>query len=130
MTRLILLILLGLVSTSYFPDSRQMLLDIAAPIYVPAIRWSAQEEMAQVGRNVIAHELRTGQLPDRSAWLPWLDYRYSSDDLRTDPWGSVYRLRVWSDSIAIVSNGLDLTRDTADDFQVVTPRERMRPDPS
>jgi hypothetical protein len=54
----------------------------------------------------------------------WLEYRYSADDLRQDPWGTVYQLQVWADSIAIVSYGPDRTRSTDDDFQVVTLRER------
>ena len=44
----------------------------------------------------------------------------------TDPWGNTYQLRVWSDSIAIVSVGPDGMRGTEDDFQVTTPRERRR----
>jgi hypothetical protein len=80
--------------------------------------------MGQVGRNVIEHERLTGQLPDRRNWVGWLDSRYSTDDLRQDPWGTVYQLQVWADSVAIVSYGPDRTRSTDDDFQVVTLRER------
>ena len=127
MTRLILLMILGLVSTYYFPDSRQMLRNVTAPIAEPVIRWSTKQEMAQVGTNVLEHEQKTSQFPAGSAWLVWLNGRYMHDDMWTDPWGSVYRLRVWPDSIAIVSNGLDHTQNTADDFQVVLQREGMRP---
>jgi len=126
MSRLLLLIMLGVVATYYFPDSRQMLLEFAQPVLVPMVKWSTKEEMGQVGRNVIEHERLTGQLPDRRNWLGWLDYRYSSDDLKQDPWGTTYQLQVWSDSVAIVSFGPDRTRRTDDDFQVVTPRERQR----
>lgn len=126
MSRLVLLIILGVVASYYFPDSRQMMIDLGQPIIVPAVKWMTTEEMAQVGRNVIEHERLTGQLPDRRNWLAWLDYRYSSEELKNDPWGQVYQLRVWADSIAIVSYGPDRTRDTEDDFHVVTPRERRR----
>jgi len=125
-SRLILMILLGLVAAFYFPDSRQVILDVTAPAMVPVAKWMTTEEMAQVGRNVIDHERLTGQLPVRRAWIAWLDFRYSSVDLKTDPWGTVYQLSVWPDSIAIVSYGPDRTRATEDDFQVVTPRERRR----
>ncbi len=124
MSRLLLLIALGIVATYYFPDSRQMLMDFAEPVVVPMVKWSTKEEMGQVGRNVIEHERLTGQLPDRRNWLGWLDYRYSAADLKQDPWGTVYQLEVWSDSVAIVSYGPDRTWATDDDFQVVTPRER------
>lgn len=126
MSRLLLLIVFGVVAAYYFPDSREVMIRVAQPVLAPAIKWSTKEEMAQVGRNVIEHERLTGQIPDRRSWLGWLDYRYSSDDLRQDPWGSVYQLRVFADSVAIISYGADRTRATEDDFQVVTPRERSR----
>jgi len=122
--RLVLMVVLGLVAAFYFPDSRAVMMDIAEPVIVPVERWSTSAEMRQVGENVLEHERLTGKLPDRRTWLGWLDYRYSSDDLRQDPWGSMYQLRVWADSVAIVSWGPDAMSSTEDDFQVVVPRER------
>ena len=124
MGRLFLLVLLGVVAAYYFPDSRQAMQDAATPLMVPVVKWMTMEEMGRVGRNVVAHEQRTGKLPDRRSWLAWLDFRYPVDDMKLDPWGSVYQLRVWSDSVAIISVGPDRTRSTEDDFSVVTPRER------
>ena len=126
MTRLILLILLGLVATYYFPDSRQMLLDATEPIVVPAVRWAAKEEMGQVGEDALEHERLTGQIPDRRAWVPWLEYRYPAAEARRDPWGSTYQIRVFADSVWIVSWGPDRERATGDDFHVTRPRERRR----
>ena len=123
MARLVLMVVLGLVAAFYFPDSRAVMMDIAEPVIVPVARWSTSAEMRQVGENVLEHERLTGKLPDRRTWLGWLDYRYSSDDLRQDPWGSMYQLRVWADSVAIVSWGPDAMSSTEDDFQVVVPRE-------
>ena len=122
MRRLLLLILLALVTWYYFPETRVMLLDVAEPVVVPIRRWSAEEEMSQLAQNVVDHERLTGALPSGSEWLAWLDYRYSSDDAKSDPWGSVYQLLEWKDSIAVVSLGPDRVRMTDDDFQVVTPR--------
>ncbi len=124
MARLVLMVVLGLVAAFYFPDSRAVMMDIAEPVIVPVERWSTSAEMRQVGENVLEHERLTGKLPDRRTWVGWLDYRYLSDDLRQDPWGSMYQLRVWADSVAIVSWGPDATSSTEDDFQVVVPRER------
>lgn len=118
------MVVLGLVAAFYFPNSRAVMMDIAEPVIVPVARWSTSAEMRQVGENVLEHERLTGKLPDRRTWLGWLDYRYSSDDLRQDPWGSMYQLRVWADSVAIVSWGPDAMSSTEDDFQVVVPRER------
>jgi hypothetical protein len=79
--------------------------------------------MAQVGRNAVDHERLTGELPAGRAWLEWLDHRYFSPELRRDPWGSVYQLSVWQDSVGILSYGPDRTRGTEDDFHVPTRRE-------
>lgn len=122
MTRLLLLIVLALVTWVYFPETRAILLDVAKPIVVPVLRWSAEEEMNQVGRNVVEHERLTGEVPSGAAWLGWLDYRYQAPEIHIDPWGSTYQLEVTSDSIAILSFGPDRTRATEDDFRVFVPR--------
>ena len=124
MGRLFLLIILGFSAAYYFPDSRQMLLEAGEPIMVPIARWTTKEEMAQVGRDVVAYEQTTGQVPDRRAWLNWLDWRYSVDESKQDAWGTVYELKVWADSVGVMSYGPDRTRSTPDDFIIVTPRVR------
>lgn len=122
MKRLALLVVLGVLVWYYFPDSRMMLLDFAEPVLVPLQRWSAEEEMAQVARNAVEHERLTGRLPAGEDWLGWLEYRYSSPELRSDPWGSVYQLEVLPDSVAVISFGPDRIRATADDVRVTAPR--------
>jgi hypothetical protein len=123
MTRLLLLLLLALVTWYYFPETRAMLFDAAEPLVLPIIRWSTEEEMEQVGRHVVDHERLTGRLPQGGEWLGWLEYRYLSADSKTDPWGSVYQLEVWRDSVGILSYGPDRVRMTEDDFHIVTRRE-------
>jgi hypothetical protein len=123
MTRLILLVILAIVTWYYFPETRVLLLQAAEPVILPIQRWSTREEMTQVGRHVVDQERLTGQVPAGREWLAWLDYRYLSEDITRDPWGSVYQLTVWRDSIGIVSLGPDRTRLTGDDFQIVMPRE-------
>jgi len=122
MTRLVLLILLAIAVWFYFPETRTILADVAEPIVVPIVRWSTQEEMRQVGRNVVDHERLTGQLPAGSAWLEWLEYRYPAEEMTRDPWDTVYQLEVTRDSVSVVSLGPDRTRQTEDDFRVSTPR--------
>lgn len=122
MTRLLLLILLGLSTWYYFPETRAMLLDVAEPIVVPVIRWSTEEEMNQIARNVVEHERLTGQMPSGAAWMGWLDYRYPAEDTTLDPWGTIYQLEVTRDSVWVLSYGPDRTRETGDDFRVAAPR--------
>ena len=126
MARLILLIIFGFVAVYYFPDSRQAMENAARPLMAPLIRWDTKAEMAVVAGNVLDHERLNGELPDRRNWSGWLDWRYPGDEMKQDPWGSQYQLRVWADSVAIVSIGVDRANATEDDFSVVAPRERGR----
>jgi hypothetical protein len=122
--RLVLLTILGLCVWYYFPETRTMLADAAAPVLVPVARWSAEEEMGRIGRNVVEHERLTGELPLGAAWLGWLEYRYPAEDLGKDPWGSVYQLEARGDSVAVISFGPDRVRMTEDDFEILTGRGR------
>jgi hypothetical protein len=54
----------------------------------------------------------------------WLDFRYTLDEQRRDPWGSAYELGVATDSVMIISYGPDRVRATEDDFSFVTARGR------
>jgi hypothetical protein len=122
MTRLALLVLLALSTWLYFPETRAMLLDVAEPVVLPLVRWGVEDEMAQIARNAVDHERLTGQLPGGSAWLDWLQYRYASQEARTDPWGTTYQFASSKDSVWVLSYGPDRTRDTEDDFTVSAPR--------
>jgi hypothetical protein len=124
MTKLLLLSVLAVLTWYYFPETRAILLDVAGPVVVPLARWSTEEEMAQVARNVVDQERLTGVLPKGEAWLEWLRARYASTDMMQDPWGSTYQLESSRDSIWVLSQGPDRTRNTEDDFRVATPRIR------
>jgi hypothetical protein len=124
MTRLALLLLLAALTWIYFPETRAMVLELGAPVVVPLARWSTQEEMAQVARNVVDQERLTGSLPSVSTWLDWLRVRYASREATVDPWGSTYQLEASKDSVWIISFGSDRTRGTSDDFRVAASRRR------
>ena len=123
MTRLVLLAILCVVTWLYFPETRAILLEAAQPVVLRVGRWSSSEEMSQVGRHVVDHERLTGDLPAGGGWLGWLATRYAYPDAAQDPWGSYYQLIVWDDSVGVLSLGPDRTRQTDDDFRVVTSRE-------
>ena len=120
MTRLVLLLVLAVATWLYFPETRAMVLDIAEPVATPIARWSTSEDMAQIARNVVEHERLTGEIPAGAAWLDWLSYRYASEDIYTDPWGSIYQLELSGDSVWILSYGPDRLRETDDDFTIST----------
>ncbi len=131
MTRLVLLSVLCLCTWMYFPESRAILVEATEPLVDPMVErvmrpftsWGALDEMRRVGRNVVAHERLTGDIPEEGgAWAEWLEERYRSRDIGLDAWGEAYRLVVWPDSVGIVSYGPDGLPDTKDDLQVATPR--------
>ncbi len=124
MAKVALLLIVGIFAVYYFPDSRLMLLDATEPLVLPVIKSGALEEMERIGRNVIEYESLTGGVPDRGDWVFWLDFRYTLDEQRRDPWGSAYELGVATDSVMIISYGPDRVRATEDDFSFVTARGR------
>jgi hypothetical protein len=103
-----------------------MLLNVTEPLREPIDRWVTREEMIRIGTDVLAYEQRTGQIPDRRGWLDWLEWRYQVDESTKDPWDTTYELKVWPDSVGILSYGPDRTRATEDDFTVVLPRRGTR----
>ncbi len=126
MRKALLLVALWLLVTLYFPDSRNWLKGVTAPVWLPVMKWDTRQEMRQVGRDVVNYEALTGKIPDRRNFNDWLNTKYATDDLRQDPWGSTYDLKVLVDSVAIVSYGPDRTRATDDDFEVSEPRKRPK----
>ena len=126
MRKVILLAVLWLTVTLYFPDSRAWFMGVTSPVWMPILKWDTREEMKQVGRDVVNYEVLTGKLPDRRSFNEWLNTKYSTDELKQDPWGSRYDLRVLVDSVSIVSYGPDRARMTEDDFEVSEPRKRPR----
>ena len=123
MTRLLLLVILAVVTWLYFPETRSIVMNVAEPVVLPVMRWSTEEEMATVGRNAVDQERLTGRLPVGPDWVSWLQFRYPSDEARTDPWGSTYQLEVSKDTVWTLSYGPDRIRGTEDDFRIATPRD-------
>ena len=123
MSRLFLLLALGVVTWLYFPESRTLVMDVVQPVALPVLRWSTEEEMATVGRNAVDQERLTGHLPAGPEWLKWLDDRYPYDASRRDPWGSTYQLEVSRDTVWTLSSGPARVRGTPDDFRIATPRD-------
>lgn len=121
---LFLLMVLAVLTWLYFPETRDILMDVAEPVVLPVMRWSMQEEMETIARNAVERERLTGTLPTGPEWLEWLQDRYASDEARTDPWGSVYQLEASKDSVWTLSYGPDRIRGTSDDIRVSMPRNQ------
>ncbi len=116
-TRLMLLIILGIVAALYFPDSRRMIIEEAMVLARPVLVWSAEREMDALSRAVRREARETYQLPQTRGWNSWLVTNFTGDGA-TDPWGKTYSYQAWADSFAIRSDGPDRERGTSDDLRV------------
>lgn len=124
MGRLILLIILGVVSTYYIPESREAMMDLLQPALEPVFRWQSVQEMNRVAREVQLYERENfGRVPDQRRFSTWLNASFTEGAAR-DSWGGEYLLFVERDSFAIVSWGADLQPRSDDDLRVARPLTR------
>ena len=125
MTRLLLLIALGVVTWIYFPESRVYAADAVRPILTPVFRWQTKQEMTSIAHELQLHEREgRGQLPDSRRFRVWLETSFTGE-ATVDSWGTPYALELQRDSFAVVSWGPDGLPDTADDLQIA--RRRASP---
>lgn len=123
---LILLILLG--AALYHPKTRPVVVEVFAPVINPVLTWQTKGEMDRIGRELQTLNREGGTLPAPGvAFQNWMDRNFMGP-ATSDAWGTLYTLRVWADSVGIVSNGPDLEIGTADDVvqAVVIQRRRRR----
>jgi len=85
--RLILLIILGFVTALYFPDSREMMIEKAIPVFQPMLVWNADREIEELSRAVRRKQHETHQFPPTRQWSAWLATNFTGD-AAADPWGT------------------------------------------
>jgi hypothetical protein len=108
------LILLG--ASLYFPQTRPVVLEYLAPVINPVLTWQTKGEMEQIGRELESLNRQGSDLPTPgSSFQHWMEGRFMGGS-KTDGWGVDYTLKVWRDSMGIVSNGPDREIDTPDDI--------------
>ena len=120
-SKVILLIILGLVAALYFPESRQVMIDEAMPIINPYLVWSAEREIDVISRSVRRQARETYVIPQTRDWSNWLTMNFTGD-ASTDPWGKTYTYQAWADSFMIRSSGPDNERGGGDDLRATTRR--------
>ena len=121
MSRLILLILLGLVAAFYFPDSRAMLLEKGAPVIDPFLSMATESEMDRIANDLLAWRRENfGRMPSRKQFPTWLEDQYSGGASR-DSWGNAYEYQLIRGAFEIRSYGPDRVRGTEDD--IITSRQ-------
>lgn len=118
MSRVFLMIILGVSAAMYFPDSRQAIINKAMPVLTPILTRAANSEMRRISDELLTYDRGGRELPSRRLWLKWLKENYPGE-LSVDPWGSVYQYYPWADSLALISYGPDKERGTEDDIRLV-----------
>lgn len=130
MKKLILILVLAFGAALAVPATRPRVLallrPVTKPILDPVLGWSAKGEMARIARDLESTEEFNGELPSSREFSRWLAGRYSAGQGDTDPWGSHYYLRLWSDSFVVGSPGPDLQMGTEDDILVSKKRRASR----
>lgn len=111
----------------YFPATRPVVLDAAAPILDPVLTWSTRGEMNRLARDLEQQERSSRWLPNPRGgdWEGWLEREYQGGDAVTDAWGTPYTYQLTRDAFTITSFGPDQQRGTPDDLQVS--RKRIYP---
>lgn len=120
----IIVVLLALLGAAlYFPSTRPVVLETAAPILDPVLRWSTRGEMNRLARDLEQMERTSRRLPEpREQWPAWLEREYQGGEAALDAWGTPYAYILWPDSFAILSHGPDQARGSGDDVRVSRPR--------
>lgn len=123
---LILLVLLG--AALYFPQTRPVVVEFLGPVINPVLTWQTKGEMNRLGRELQTQNREGGNLPAPGVeFQNWMNRNFLGGAME-DAWGVEYSLRVWRDSVNIVSNGPDMEVGTADDIThpVAIQRQRSR----
>lgn len=125
--RTVFVILVALGAALYFPRSRAVLLDTAAPVLNPVLGWATRGEMRAMARD-LEQRVNTGRsIPSNGReFATWLENNYQAGDSRTDSWGQPYTMQRWADSFAVISAGPDGRTGTEDDLRVMQLIERDR----
>lgn len=112
-----LLLLAAIGAAFYFPSSRLVVYEKAAPVLDPVLRWSANREMKKIVHDLERYDEIYARLPDQREWSPWLEDNFAGD-AGTDPWSNKYIFRSWTDSFYVASPGPDRIEFSQDDFRI------------
>lgn len=121
MLKMLLFVAMAIAAALYFPRSRAVVMDVAAPVLNPMFTMATRSEMDKIAREVQTMDRTRGGLPDPRDFESWLETRYTGDAMR-DSWGNVYVLVVRQDEFDILSFGPDGLRGTPDDIVLTAGR--------
>lgn len=119
-------VLLG--AALYFPQTRPVVVETFAPVMNPVFTWQTKGEMGRITRELETLQREGDYFPaPGEGFQNWMKRNFLGR-ARSDAWGTDYTLRVWRDSVGVVSNGPDLEIETSDDIilSLVVPGQGRR----
>ena len=116
MGKFLILIILVLGAAFYLPQTRPFMLEVLAPVLNPVLTWQTEGEITQINRELQLLS-RTGQsLPaPGGSFQDWMNRNFQGGS-SLDAWGNTYSVRIWLDSVGVVSRGPDMEINTPDDI--------------
>lgn len=125
MTKLLLLLLVGLGVALYVPESRAWLFEKSRPVVNPMLRTATLSEMDKIVGDLHTHARENlGQYPGTRDFAAWLEANYSGGGTR-DSWDTPYELEDLRRErrMQVRSWGPDRLRATDDDILIQFQRE-------
>jgi hypothetical protein len=91
-------------------------MEVLGPVIHPVLTWQTKGEMDRIARELETLNRQGSNIPTPGAsFQNWMERRFMGG-ANKDAWGVNYSVKVWRDSVGIVSNGPDREVDTADDL--------------
>ena len=116
MARVIIVLLILLGASLYFPKTRPVVMEFLGPVVNPVLRWQTDGEMDRIARELESLNRQGSNIPMPGAsFQNWMERRFMGG-ANEDAWGVNYTFHIWRDSTGIVSNGPDREIGTADDL--------------
>ena len=128
MYKVILAVAILLGAALYFPQTRPVVAETLAPVMNPVFTWQTKGEMGRIRRELETLQREGDFFPaPGEGFQRWMNRNFLGR-ARSDAWGMDYTLRVWRDSVGVVSNGPDLEIETSDDIilSLVVPGQGRR----
>ncbi len=126
MAKAIFLFILCFGAAMYFPQTRPTVVELLAPVLNPALTWQTQGEMDQIARELQSLNRQGQPLPKAGKEFNEWMLRNFQGGSGLDAWDNPYTLRIWPDSVGIISNGPDMEIRTEDDLLVTALIQRQR----
>ncbi len=117
MAKLVVVAVLLFAAALSIPQTRPTVLTYSEPVLYPVFLWQTKSEMERIGAQITNFENQYYKLPTSAADFPkYMEHHFTEKKARIDSWSTEYRLKIWPDSIGVISAGPDRKHGTEDDI--------------